>query len=198
MQSEYRKESNKILFDGLGFLNNLSKKSMLKLAESVERKICHPEEIIQKKGTICEFYILQQGNIAFSCRNGSTSKLNGKKIEFIKISKKEKPKVLSLDFIKNKEINFDIRSVNYSIVYYLEMGKFIEALKGCEMDYELYCMLRDKNESILDENNLYLCSICKTSYHNKFQCSRLHYRPIKQATIANYLGRMKRSSNGRK
>jgi hypothetical protein len=32
MQREYRKEANKILFDGLGFLNNLSKKSLLTLA----------------------------------------------------------------------------------------------------------------------------------------------------------------------
>ena len=43
MQKEYRKEANKILFDGVGFLSYLSKKSMLKMAELVDRKICHPE-----------------------------------------------------------------------------------------------------------------------------------------------------------
>ena len=171
---------------------------MLKLAESVERKICHPDEIIHKKGTVCEFFILQQGIVAFSCKNGPNSKLNGKKIQFIKVSKKQKPKVLSLDFIKNKEINFDIRSVNYSIVYFLEMGKFLESLRSCSMDYQLYCMLRDKNDNILDENNLYHCSICKTSYHNKFQCSRLHYRPLKEVVILKHIGKMKRSRNDRR
>ena len=50
LQKELRKEANKVLFDGVGFLSYLSKKSMLKMAELVDRKICHPEEIILRKG----------------------------------------------------------------------------------------------------------------------------------------------------
>ena len=61
MQTEYIKESNKILFDNLGFLNNLSKKSLFKLAESISRKICHPEEIIVKKDSFSNFMILRKG-----------------------------------------------------------------------------------------------------------------------------------------
>lgn len=35
LQIEYRKEANKILFDGLGFLSNLSRKTLLSMAEFI-------------------------------------------------------------------------------------------------------------------------------------------------------------------
>jgi hypothetical protein len=53
---------------------------MLKLAETIERKICHPDEIIFRKGGICEFNILQKGLIHYTCKSGAHSNLNGKKI----------------------------------------------------------------------------------------------------------------------
>ena len=83
MQLEYRKESNKILFDNLGFLSNMSKKTLLKLAESVTRKICHPEEIIIKKGNISDFIIIQKGEIGLACK--IRSKLEGRIIETMKV-----------------------------------------------------------------------------------------------------------------
>ena len=117
MQREYRIEANKILFDGLGFLNNLSKKSLLNLAEVVSRKICHPEEIIFKRGSVCDFVILKKGTVAFTCRINSD--LNHKIIENLDVSEKTKPKILSLDFIKNKTLNYNIKSLSYSVFYYL-------------------------------------------------------------------------------
>lgn len=61
------------------------------------------------------------------------------------------------------------------------------------MDYQLFCTLKDKDAYYEDENELYLCSICtRKSYHNKFDCSKLHYIPLKQNTIANYLAEMKK------
>jgi hypothetical protein len=41
MQSEYRTESNQILFE-VGFFKSLNKKTILNLAESITRKIAHP------------------------------------------------------------------------------------------------------------------------------------------------------------
>ena len=76
MQSEYRKEANQSLFD-VGFFNSLNKKTILNLAESVIRKIAHPEEILQKKGEITNFCILQKGSLGFTCRKGPKSLLNG-------------------------------------------------------------------------------------------------------------------------
>lgn len=65
------------------------------------------------------------------------------------------------------------------------------------MDYQLFCVLRDKDNNIIDENNLYPCSICKKSYHTKFDCSRLHYRPMKQLVVLNYLEKQNKMKNKR-
>lgn len=57
------------------------------------------------------------------------------------------------------------------------------------MDYQLFCLLKDKDEYILGENNLYPCPNCKTEYHTKLECSRLHFIPIKQNVINRYLNK---------
>ena len=143
LQSEYRKEANKILFDGLGFLNNLSKKSLLTLAEEVNRRICHPEEVIVKKGNITDFCIIQKGCVAFTCRNRSD--LDNKVIELLAVEGESKPKIMSLDFIKNKPTSYNIKSVNYSIIYYLNREDFMRSLSSSEMDYQLFCLIKDRD-----------------------------------------------------
>ena len=56
------------------------------MAELVERKICHPDEIILKKGDPAELMILQNGTIGFLCRTTSPhSDLNGKHIESLTV-----------------------------------------------------------------------------------------------------------------
>ena len=86
LQKQLRKEANKVLFDGVGFLSYLSKKSMLKMAGLVDRKICHPEEIILRKGEKSQFMILQKGTLGFACRTTSSqSSLNNKNIEELKV-----------------------------------------------------------------------------------------------------------------
>lgn len=120
LQVEYRKEANKILFDGLGFLSNLSKKTLLSMAECIERKICHPDETVLKKGAKAEFMILQNGTLCLACKtNKCESPLNGKVIETLQVKDNEKAKLISLDFIKNKAVDYDIKSKKYSILYHL-------------------------------------------------------------------------------
>ena len=63
--------------------------------------------------------------------------------------------MINLDFIRNKEVPYDLRSDKYSVIYRLSMEKFKEALKSSDMDYQLYCVLRDRHRFILDEENLY-------------------------------------------
>lgn len=95
----------------------MSKKTLLKLAESVTRKICHPEEIIIKKGTVSGFIILQKGEISMACK--VRSKLDGKIIETITVEDASKPRIFSLDFIKNKICQFNLKSMKYSVLYCL-------------------------------------------------------------------------------
>lgn len=55
-----------------------------------------------------------------------------------------KPKIFSLDFIKNKAIDFNLKSLNYSDIYSMTREEFMESLKGSNLDYELFCMLKDR------------------------------------------------------
>lgn len=75
MQSEYIKESNKQLFD-VSFFNTLNKKTLLSLAETVIRRITHPDQIIKRKGDIADFIIVQRGTVGLVCRR-NRSLING-------------------------------------------------------------------------------------------------------------------------
>ena len=94
-----------------------------------------------------------------------------------------KPRIFSLDFIKNHSCNYNVKSLSYSVLYCLSREEFMNSLKSSEMDFQLFCVLRDRDEYLLDENNLYECEVCDKEYHNKFQCPRLHYLPLKQNLI---------------
>jgi hypothetical protein len=65
----------------VGLFKSLNSKTISNLAESIERKVAHPEELMQKRGEKEQFYILQKGCIAFTCKNGPRSTLNGKIVE---------------------------------------------------------------------------------------------------------------------
>jgi hypothetical protein len=134
------------MFDGLGFLNNLSLKTLLKMAELVERKIAHPNETLLKKGEKSEFMILQKGKLCFCCKphRAPDSKLEGKVMDVVEV-KNEKAKLVSLDFIRNKELQYNMKSDSYSVLYTLPIETFKESLKSSEMDYQLYCVLRDRD-----------------------------------------------------
>lgn len=61
-----------------------------------------------------------------------------------------KPKILTLDFIKNKTLNYNIKSQTYSVLYFLNREKFMESIRPSEMDYQLFCLLRDRSEHIIE------------------------------------------------
>ena len=142
--------------------------------------------------------ILQKGTLDFQCKVGrGKSKLDGKVVESLEVQDGEKPKLLGLEFIKNKTLTHDIRSKNYSIIYTLELERFKEALRASEMDYQLMCILRDRYEYLLDENNVHACPLCPRKFHSKFQCPRLHYCPIKQMAIYRFLDQTKKMKSPR-
>lgn len=137
------------------------------------------------KGSVSDFMILQKGALSFVCRIRSL--LDGTEIELIDIKEGEKPKMISFNFLKNKLINYNIKSKSYSVVYYLTREEILESLRSSDMDFQMMCQLKDKDEQEIYENNLYLCSVCKTEYHNKFECNRLHYVPLKRTIILKHL-----------
>ena len=81
MQVEYKKEANKAIFDHSSFFKSLSRKTLLKMAELVERKISHPKEVLMKKGDKAEFMILQKGSLLLTCKvNSKKPQLDGRVI----------------------------------------------------------------------------------------------------------------------
>ena len=61
----------------------------------------------------------------------------------------EKPKILSLDFIKRKIINYEVKSLFYSVIYFLDYENFMISLKECDMDFDLFCQMKDKDDFII-------------------------------------------------
>lgn len=46
-------------------------------------------------------------------------------------------------------MNYDIKSLFYSVIYYLDYEKFMESLKGCDMDFDLFCVMKDKDAFVI-------------------------------------------------
>lgn len=66
------------------------------------------------------------------------------------------------------------------------------------MDFQLFCMLKDRDGYIIDENNLYPCDVCTKEYHSKFECPKLHYFPLKQNIVNRYLLSANKAAEKRK
>lgn len=65
------------------------------------------------------------------------------------------------------------------------------------MDFQLFCMMKDKDDYTLDESNLYECPNCKGEFHNKFDCNRLHFIPLKQNIVMKHLSKVNKSKQKR-
>lgn len=69
----------------------------------------------------------------------------------MKVKNRENPFPINLHFITKKRQNFEVKSLVYSIFYFLEHNKLIDILNESPMDFELYSYLRDKNKNVIDE-----------------------------------------------
>jgi hypothetical protein len=63
----------------------------------------------------------------------------------------ETPFLTSLDFISKVRPLYEIKSLKFSVLYQMDYNRFIEVFKESDMDYELFCFLRDKIRNIPDE-----------------------------------------------
>jgi hypothetical protein len=69
-------------------------------------------------------------------------------------------------------------------------------LRESNLDFEMYCQLRDKSKHKLDEFEVFPCKNCKTR-HTKFLCPRLHFMPLGKHVIDRYLTDQKVDANER-
>lgn len=62
----------------------------------------------------------------------------------------------------------------------------MKSLGVCEMDYQFFLFMKDKDENILGSNEIYKCKLCEDDYHTQFECPKHHYIPMKEIVLANY------------
>jgi hypothetical protein len=138
------KESHKKIFQNLPFFKHLMQRTLFNFAQKIEMHICHPEEIIQHIDEPHNLLILKGGEVGFTCRKNGCD-FNNTVVDQIKVSNISEPLLLSLSFINTPRLTYEIKSLEYSILYFLDFESIMSILKESEMDHELYCLLRDKS-----------------------------------------------------
>jgi hypothetical protein len=151
------------------------------LAESIEVNITHPEELIVNTENYMNLKILKEGRMGYCCRKLGSA-YNGHVIDQISVLEGESPFLLGVEFITHRKPNFEIKSMEYSVIYGLVYDRLIQSMRKSRGDYEYFCFLRDKSKYLVDEFEINKCEHCKTK-HTRFLCPKLHFIPIKQQVI---------------
>ena len=99
--------------------------------------------------------------------------------------------MLGLEFLTQCRPCYEIKSLVYSVIYWLDYDKLISTLKESTMDYMHFCFLRDKNRSVIDEFEVVPCEFCPGQKHTKFTCPKLHFIPLAQHVIHKEMHRIK-------
>jgi len=94
--------------------------------------------------------ILRKGQIGYTCKL-SGSIFNEEIADLITVKERETPFLTSLDFISKQRPLYEIKSLSFSVLLSLAYEHFIEVFRQSDLDYELYCFLRDKIRNIPDE-----------------------------------------------
>jgi len=63
MKREYLKESNKYIFENIQFFRSFINKTLYNLAENIEMRVSHPEEIVQHIDDDYNLIILKNGSL---------------------------------------------------------------------------------------------------------------------------------------
>ena len=155
-RTDYLKEANKTIFQNVFFFNHLMEKTLFSLAEKIEMKIAHPEEIILNVERNFDVFILKNGEIGYVSRK-INRKFNKNVFDRKRILENDAPFLLNANFITKNRANYGIKSMVYSVMYCLEYDNLIEILKEAHLDYELYCRQRDKNRHKIDEFEVFPC-----------------------------------------
>lgn len=133
--------------------------------------------------------------MGYCCRKlGSV--YNGHVIDYISVQKGGAPFLLGLEFITHRRPSYEIKSLEYSIIYGLTYERLIQSLRKSRGDYEYLCFLRDKSKHVVDEFEISHCKNCNTK-HTRFLCPKLHFVPIKQQCINRALYNEKNSRSQR-
>lgn len=118
LKREYLKDVNKKVFRHLAFIKELTLGSQYLMAEHIIRKISHPDEIILGRFEPAKCIILHKGLLGMIARRCSESK-QPELVQTLSVEKNEGSKLLNLAFIKRRRQDYNLRSLTYSVIYFL-------------------------------------------------------------------------------
>ena len=72
-------------------------------------------------------------------------KIHGKQIQSIKLDKNQY-KLLSFDFLFNKEMKYDIKCLDYCVIYKMSKEELCKIIQNNPYNYQYYCATRDKDK----------------------------------------------------
>lgn len=188
LRVSYLREANKEVMKQLVFFKDLLDKTLYSFAARIETKISHPQEVIRAINDDFDLLILRKGEIGYGCMKKGCG-LNEEIFDLVRVDEGDDPFLTSLDFVSKIRPLYEIISLSFSVLFRLDYGDFIETFREHEMDYELFCYLRDKIRNIPDEFEVRACEFCGNFNHFKFTCPRIHYMPYEQHVIDKELHR---------
>lgn len=77
-------------------------------------------------------------------------------MQTLKISKNEY-KILSLNFLVNKPLQYDMKSADFTSIYRLSKSTMEDIIRSSPYNYQYYCMLRDKEKVNPNEFEVIKC-----------------------------------------
>lgn len=84
---------------------------------------------------------------------------HGRKFQTLK-TEGEESRLLSLYFIYNKVLKYDIKCCEYSVIYLLKICELIKTLKTSPCNYQNYLMMKDKDRYNRNEMETLECEFC--------------------------------------
>ena len=96
--------------------------------------VSYPEEIIFNNEKASTILILREGKIGF-CTKQPASEFNETIVNELDIKNSSSPSLLSLDFIFKRPINYELKSLNYSLLYQIDYLVLKEIVKLSKLDF---------------------------------------------------------------
>lgn len=130
--------------------------------------------------------ILQSGEVGYATRFKNASKLSNIVLERIKNSTQNQSKLICVDVLSGQPLNYDIKSLSYSVISYIDKETFQTSIRQSQQDFEFYRQMLDKCKYKINEFGVTLCKFCPNKKHTVFECPRLHFIPFRHTVPIQY------------
>ena len=104
MKKDYLKQSNKKIFEEIPFFTNFMSKTLFNLAEKIEMKVTHPEEVVQHLNDDYNLMILKSGSLGFVAKRPNVS-IKPFVMDILSMNG-DSPILVNLDFIPRKRSRY--------------------------------------------------------------------------------------------